>query len=99
MSLGRPVSVNDEVREMPKIRKDQYRKVLEVVRTNSKFPSVALGLVRDMVKGYDNFKTVILDNEENPTKITLFLYNSYSKMHTQYEFSLIPPIILEPATL
>jgi hypothetical protein len=48
--MARPISLNDEVPVTHKIRRDQHKKIKGIVDTNSKFPIVALGLVRDLVK-------------------------------------------------
>ena len=99
MGLGRPHSLNDEAIELPKIRRDQHRKLHELVRKNAHAPLIALGLVRDLVKGHEDFKGLILDNEENPTCIKLFLKNEKSKMTIEYQFTFENPRLIETPTL
>ena len=71
--FGRVISLNDEVVETPKIRRDQQRKIQNIVRTNGNHPLVALGLVRDYAKGLEQVKNCQFDNDENPTLIKLTL--------------------------
>lgn len=97
MSLGKVISLNDEVVEIPKIRRDQHKRINNIVRTNAKFPEIALGLVRDYTKGIEHLKSVRIDEVENCIK--LVLKNDYSKMVTEYQFPLTETLILETPTL
>jgi hypothetical protein len=97
--FGKVISLNDEVVTQPRIRRDQYRKISTLVRTNGEFPLIALGLVRDFAKNIEDVRSIQLDSDENPTYVSLKLVNAYSKMHTEYQFNLIAPILLESPTL
>ena len=97
MALGRVISLNDEVVEIPKIRKDQQRRIQNIVRDNAKNPLIVIGLVRDYVKHMDNFVTVQHNKTEN--YIQVIFKNQHSKMQTEYTFKLSAPIILEAPTL
>lgn len=97
--FGKVISLNDEVVTQPRIRRDQYRKISTLVRTNGEFPIIALGLVRDFAKNIEDVRSIQLEPAENPTYISLKMVNDYSKMHTEYQFNLIAPILLESPTL
>jgi len=97
MSLGKVISLNDEVVEIPKIRRDQHKRIANIVRTNAEFPIIALGLVRDYTKNIEHLKSVQIDEVEKCIKLTL--KNDYSKMTTSYQFSLEAPLLLETPTL
>jgi hypothetical protein len=68
--MARPISLNDEVPVTHKIRRDQHKKIKGIVDTNAKFPIVALGLVRDLVKNTSMREVVsavgFSDNEGRP---------------------------------
>jgi hypothetical protein len=91
--MARPISLNDEVPVTHKIRRDQHKKIKGIVDTNSKFPIVALGLVRDLIKttsmrevvaavGFsDSEQRAIPHDSETPAKfITVYTkgFNHYS---------------------
>lgn len=97
--FGKVISLNDEVVSHPRIRRDQYRKISTMVRTNGEFPIIALGLVRDFAKNIEDVRSIQLDSVESPTYISLKMKNEYSKMHTEYQFDLITPLLLESPTL
>lgn len=88
-TFGKVISLNDEVVESPKIRKDQMRKIQALVRANADYPHVALNLVREMAKGFPFYRNAALDSETEPTEILLFTQSDSSKMITTYSFSLI----------
>jgi hypothetical protein len=93
---SRPYSLNDIEVPTTKIRRDQYKKILEIVRTNIEFPIIALGLIRDYVKNSsarDVVKAVNFDNNEKPTQIQVWTPD------TQYHFRLTLPRKLETPTL
>lgn len=97
MSFGPVHSLNSEPVEIPKIRRDQHKRIANIVRSNSNFPEIALGLVRDYTKGIEHLKSVRIDEVEKCIKLTL--KNDYSKMWTEYQFSLEAPLLLETPTL
>jgi hypothetical protein len=97
MSLGKVISLNDEPIEIPKIRRDQHKRINNIVKTNGNFPEIALGLVRDYTKGMEHVKSVQWIQEE--ALIKLVLKSDYSKMVTEYQFSLEAPLTLETPTL
>jgi hypothetical protein len=97
MSLGKVISLNDEVVEIPKIRRDQHKRIANIVRTNANFPEIALGLVRDYTKAIEHLASIQIDKAENCIKLTL--KNNYSRMITTYQFSLEAPLRLEIPTL
>ena len=91
--MARPISLNDEVPVTHKIRRDQHRKIKGIVDTNAKFPIVALGLVRDLVKntsmrevvaavGFSDSegRSIPHDGSETPKSITVYTkgFNHYS---------------------
>lgn len=97
MSFGPVISVNNEPVEIPKIRRDQHKRIATMVRTNGDQPIIALGLVRDYTKGIEHLKSVQLDEVERCIRV--ILKNDYSKMITEYQFSLEAPLILETPTI
>lgn len=97
--FGRVISLNDEVVETPKIRRDQQRKIQNMVRANGEHPLIALGLVRDYTKGLEQVRNVQFDNEETPEFIKVTLKSDSSRMYTIYTYKLQAPILLETPTL
>ena len=92
----RPFSINDVEVPITKIRRDQYKKILEIIRTNAEFPIIALGLVRDYVKNSSArnvVQAVNFDNNENPTEIIVWTPD------TQYYYRLTQPKPIETPTL
>ena len=94
----RPQSVNDETPAAPRLRKDQRRKINEIVRANREYPIVALGLVRDFTKSYEGVKSAF-DNDKTPTAILVTYNDTDARMLTQYQYSLEPTIILDSPTI
>ena len=97
--FGRVISLNDEVVETPKIRRDQQRKIQNMVRANGENPIIAIGLVRDYTKGLEQISNVRFDDDENPTLIKIFLKSESSRMITEYTYKLLAPILLESPTI
>lgn len=97
MSFGKVISANDEVMVQPKIRKDQQRKCQNIVRANSNAPEIAVGLLRDYLKGHEDFYSVSHDKEEDLIKLSL--KNHHSKMITTYTFRLKATTLLETPTI
>jgi len=97
--FGKVISLNDEAIESPKIRRDQWRKCQNIIRANSQFPIVALGLVRDYAKRFQFVKSILLDSEENPTEVQMVLKSDQSKMSMMYTWKLQAPTLLETPTL
>lgn len=92
----RPFSINDIEEPITKIRRDQYKKILEIIRTNAEFPTIALGLVRDYVKNSSArnvVQAVNFDNDKNPTEIIVWTPD------TQYYYRLTLPKPIETPTL
>jgi len=96
MSLGPVQSLQSEHLGTPKIRKDQYRRISNIVRTNARFPEVALGLVRDYIQHAPDVKAIILNDDQ--TAIHLCMRN-VEGLSSQYQFNMIPQILLETPTL
>lgn len=94
---ARPQSVNDETPVAPKIRRDQRRRVSEIIRNSGAEPLVAIGLVRDFLKGHP--VRVAFDSETKPTAILVTVNDGDIKMLTQYQYRLVPHIRLETPTL
>ncbi len=72
----RPQSVNDEMPVAKRIRRDQFKRVKAIVDTNSRFPQIALGLVRDYLKGNPDIRSVYFDNTDSPTEIIIHTANN-----------------------
>ena len=107
---GRPFSLNDIPPVQIKIRRDQFKKIKGIVDTNAKFPSVALGLVRDYIKNSSARDTVAAVNYGNepldtpdPEYIVVHSKNSGSEntedLGTTYYFKLKPDPRIEKPTL
>jgi hypothetical protein len=82
--MAKGISLNDESIIAPRLRKDQREKIRTLVRTNGDFPIVALGLVRDALKGYPEAKTRIADDNQS---IIVTMFNSNEKIYTDYQFN------------
>ncbi len=82
MSSTRAVSVNDEAVTSPRLRKDQKVRVRNLVRDNANHPIIALGLVRDYLKGYDC--TIQISDDETGIEVTT--KDVENKMYTTYSF-------------
>lgn len=104
--MARPESLNDYIPPVTKIRRDQHKKVKGIVDTNARFPIVALGLVRDLVKSTSMREVVggvgfsdkayrsLPHDAENPAYITIYTkgfdYPSSEYLGTAYHFNLNP---------
>lgn len=82
--MARGISLNDETIIAPRLRKDQREKIRTLVRTNGDFPLVALGLVRDALKGYPQAKTRISDDSDS---IIVTMYDEAERVYTNYSFN------------
>ena len=82
--MARGISLNDETIIAPRLRKDQREKIRTLVRTNGDFPLVALGLVRDALKGYPQAKTRISDDSDS---IIVTMYDEAERVYTDYSFN------------
>ena len=91
--MARPESVNDEVPVTNRLRKDQYFKIKQIVQNNAKEPIIALGLVRDLCKGYDAVKAVVFDETNGQKTIRV------STMETSYFCKLRPSTKVEAPKL
>ena len=91
--MARPESVNDEVPVTNRLRKDQYFKIKAIVQNNAKEPIIALGLVRDLCKGYDAVKAVVFDETNGQKSIRV------STMETSYFCKLRPTTKVEAPKL
>jgi len=101
-TLGRPVSLNDEPVPTPKMRKDQQRRIKQIVKDNSKNPVVALGLVRDYTKSLESLQevcSVTFDDNESPSRIEVHMRSKQSGLFATYEFTLFSTLILSVPTL
>lgn len=87
--MARPESVNDEVPVINRLRKDQYFKIKGIIQNNAKEPVIALGLVRDLCKGYEAVKAIVFDETNGQQSIRL------STMETSYFFKLKPAFKVE----
>lgn len=95
-SLGPVQSLHTEHLGTPKIRRDQYRKIIRLVRENAEHPRVALDLVRNYIQSAPDVIGCVFNDEE--THIRVCLRNSFN-MTAEYQFSLEAPLIIETPTL
>ena len=95
-SLGPVQSLQIEHSPTPKIRRDQYKRISSIVRINSQFPEVALGLVRDYIKHAPDVKAILLSDDK--TYIRVIMKNDH-RLEAEYQFNMIPQILLETPTL
>lgn len=91
--MARPESVNDEVPVTNRLRKDQYFKIKQLVQNNAKEPIIAIGLVRDLCKGYPAVKAVVFDETGGQKTIRV------STMETSYFCKLRPTTKIEAPKL
>jgi hypothetical protein len=91
--MARPESVNDEVPVTNRLRKDQYFKIKTLVQNNAKEPIIAIGLVRDLCKGYEAVKAVVFDETNGQNSIRV------STMETSYFIKLKPSTKVEAPKL
>jgi len=94
--MARGISLNDETIIAPRLRKDQREKIRTIVRVNGEFPLVALGLVRDALKGYPEAKSRIADDNDS---IIVTMFDTAEKIYTDYSFNFKQHIKLDPPTL
>ena len=104
--MARVESINDIIPPTHRIRRDQHKKIKGIVDTNAKFPQVAIGLVRDLVKN-SSMRDIVTavgfsDRAYNPVDrydpaphhITLYTrgfdYPSIENLGTAYHFTLKP---------
>ena len=92
---SRAYSINDEMIASPKLRKDQKAKIRTLVRTNFEHPIVALGLVRDALKGYPTVAQI----SDDQTSIEVTVKDGDNGLYTQYVFPFQAPIRIETPTL
>ena len=104
----RPHSLNDELPSNPNIRRDQYKRILGILKIHRDRPQLAFDLIRDYAKGVEKVKTVFLypaGADETPTEIRVVSQGSHTEsmatqiMTTVYSFPFERPEILEPPTL
>lgn len=98
----RPHSLNDIEETITKIRRDQHKRINQIVKDNGKFPMVAIGLVRDYVKGSSAsqvVKAVTYDMDYQLGKTTEPAGIIVHTPHTAYEFAFKTPTKLETPTL
>jgi len=101
---GKVISLNDETPATTKIRRDQHKKIKDIVTVNSQFPIVALGLVRDYVKNCSAAQVV--------RAVTLSADGEFIRVHTigsgqsqadvlgtEYHFRITPESRLTAPTL
>ncbi len=94
--MARGISLNDESIIAPRLRKDQREKIRTLVRTNAEFPIIALGLVRDALKGYPQAKTRIADDNDS---IIVTMFDQAEKIYTDYAFNFYQYTRMEAPTL
>lgn len=87
------VSLNDEAIIAPRLRKDQREKMRSLARNNE--PLIALGLIRDALKGYSAKSTI----SEDETSIVVTMRDDVEKVETNYEFPFKLAIKCDPPTL
>jgi len=113
--MARPESLNDYIPPTTKIRRDQHKKIKGIVDTNAKFPQVAIGLVRDLIKttsmrevvggvSFSDERYQPLDRDAvNPKYITVYTkgfdYGSTDFIGTAYHFNLHPDQKFQAPTL
>jgi hypothetical protein len=104
----RPHSLNDELPSNPNIRRDQYKRILGIVKIHRDRPQLAFDLIRDYCKGVDKVKTVFLypaGVDEIPTEIRVVSEGNHNDslatqiMSTVYSFPFERPEIVEPPVL
>ena len=96
---ARPQSANDEVPVSKRIRRDQFKRISSIIDANSQFPIIALGLVRDYLKGNPDIRTIHFDDENHPNEIIVYTIPNNGIGGTEYHFKIRKPILLETPTL
>jgi hypothetical protein len=69
-------SLYDEHFVPAQIRRDQRKRISEIVKTNSDNPSIAIGLVRDYCRNNAKVAFIRFDNPSNPQNIIVFTEGS-----------------------
>lgn len=95
----RPQSVNDETPIAKRIRRDQFRRISQIIDVNRAFPLIALGLVRDYCKGIGDVQTVQFDSTESPQEIIVRTHPDQTIGGTQYHFRINRIGLIEVPTL
>ena len=93
---ARPQSINDETPVAPRLRKDQRRRISDIIRT-SDAPITALYAVRNFLS--TGASKANFDNDSTPSTIQVSCTDQDSKMSPQYQFKLTAPIRLDSPTL
>ncbi len=86
-------SLYDEFFKPEQIRRDQRKRISEMVKANQANPSIAIGLVRDYCKGNSKIGFIRFDNPTNPQNILVFTEG------TTYYYRLTETKHIEPPTL
>lgn len=92
----RPESINDEALAAPRLRKDQRRRISDIIRA-SETPITALYAVRNFLSTGSSVAN--LDSDTSPTVIQVSCNDQNAKMSTQYQFKLTAPTRLDSPTL
>ena len=95
----RPQSVNDETPIAKRIRRDQFRRISQIIDVNREFPLIALGLVRDYCKGITDVLSVSFDNPESPKEIIVRTNPDQTMGGTQYHYRINKVSLIEVPTL
>lgn len=95
----RPQSVNDETPIAKRIRRDQFRRISQIINVNSEFPLIALGLVRDYCKGISDILSISFDSQESPKEIIVRTKPDQTMGGTQYHYRLNRVLKLEIPSL
>ena len=93
---ARPQSINDETPVAPRLRKDQRRRISDIIRTSDS-PITALYAVRNFLSTGSSIAN--FDRDDSPNTIQVSCVDGDSKMSTQYQFKLTAPIRLDSPTL
>lgn len=91
--MSRPESINNEPQVINKLRKDQYRKIKDLIAVNHKHPVIALGLVKDLCKNIPEVRAVRFNTDTDPTHIQVHTNE------TGYHFRILPEIRVPKPTL
>ena len=96
---SRVFNVNHQIANAKQIRRDQYRRVRQMVTVNAEHPVIALGLVRDYFKNNPDVRSVRFDDIQFPTAIVVDTVNNLEVGNTQYYFTLFPSVRIDAPTL
>jgi hypothetical protein len=69
-------SLYDEIYTPAQIRRDQRKRIADLVKANQAHPQVALSLVKDYCKGNAKVGFIRFDNPNNPQSIIVFTEGS-----------------------